>query len=178
MSTIIPEEYIDAFKDLLNKLEKDTNNMFQITINKFDSDQSEKNCVIGDFETRIKKIEIYEIMPEYSELIGQYNSRCDVEEKIKKLRCDESFSETKIHNDGEYGEVIIGKCRKCNSYAGKRKRMYNHIRMDICQNCSANLRNKWHEITISKWDYKIYTRGGRVGSYSIINPIGKYRFID
>lgn len=175
-SITVPDHYKVQLEELLNNLEKETGQIYQFTVNQFGF-YSNINMIIGDFTKRNLKIEVYEIDPEYSELLGIYNCREEFQNKIETLRCNEVFEEIKEIKWHKDDYIQIGKCKKCKSYnEGKKKYSPNYIRADLCQNCHADFRTKWWRVTISKNDYTIYTSEG--GRMSICTMIGKYRFVD
>jgi hypothetical protein len=173
----LPEKYKLQFKNLLQEMEAETGELFQITIDKFNDIKA--NYVLGDFTTRNCKLEIYEILPEYNELIGTYDSREEFSSLLKKLRCKELFSETKLY-DAPNGKIwLIGKCKKCNSYHNNVDgRAPNVVDVTVCQNCHHTLYSKWDKVRLSNNCDSIYIPNGRCGTFTLIDNIGKYRFVN
>lgn len=174
----IPEKYKELLSTVLNQMESETGNMYQFTVNKF-GNPSNYNCIIGNFKNRNIKIEVYDTKPKYKELVDVYDSRVDLVNKIKNLRCNEIFEETKEISDNMGGTITIGKCKNCHSYCENIPYRYpNTITSSCCQNdeCPKKiLFSKWDDIYVSEWDGHIFQSSG--GSLSICHDIGKYKFI-
>lgn len=166
--TILPIKYQEKFENLLSELENESGEMYQITINKFGS-ISHCEQIIGDFASRNLKIEVYDCDPKFFELLGKYDSRNDLINKIKKLNNDIAFSEIIESTNDSGRNVIIGKCIKCGHN--------NHVSIALCQNkkCKMDFRSDWFYVEVSKYDYSIYICYG--GRYAPCTTIAKYRFV-
>jgi hypothetical protein len=174
----IPEKYANALQNILNEMEQETGNMYQFTVN-CHGKLSNYDYVIGDFDDRNFKIEVYDMIPGYSELEGVYDTKDDVIKKMRELGCGDMFEETKDWKNSKGIKYTIGKCKKCHSYNEGVPRTYPNIvdRDAVCQNkaCSTFLRSKWNYLQLSKYDSDIYESHG--GSVSVCEHKGRYRFV-
>jgi hypothetical protein len=177
----IPDKFRGAFQSLLDQMEQETGNLYQLKIDQFDylRTYSEPEYTIGDFTTRPFQIEIYDMKPEYKALEGLYNTRNDVINKIQELRCNDLFEEIKDWTDNRGYVYKIGKCKNCHSYNEDfLNRSPNTISSNCCQNNACPNRwfnSKWNDVKISTNDTTIYTCDG--GTLSICHMKGHYRFI-
>lgn len=164
----LPIKYQEKFEKLLSELENDSGEMFQLTINKFGV-YSNENQIIGDFECRNLKIEVYECDPEYEELLGTYDSRDHLINKIKNINNKLAFSEIKESKNSSGSNIFIGKCIECGHE--------NDVRHALCQNtqCVTDFRSVWNYIRVSSHNYDIYICHG--GTFARCTNIGKYRFV-
>lgn len=80
----LPKDCKDLIQQILDYIETETGEMHEIKISRF-GHYEQHSLVIGDFEKRTNKIEVYEMEEEYKELIGIYDSKNDVRAKITQL---------------------------------------------------------------------------------------------
>lgn len=174
---VIPIKYKDILQKVLNEIESETGDMYQITINKF-GNYSSDNFILGDFDSRAGSIvEVYDVDPEYKELEGIYYDLDTLKFKIKLLRGNELFHDFKEYTDTNGKTSIIGKCNQCNSYNENNPTRYCNFIDGICQNpnCSRVMQfPKWEKVHIDKYGGTIYTANG--GSLSICHNKGKWRY--
>ncbi|QKF94447.1 hypothetical protein QKU48_gp0989 [Fadolivirus algeromassiliense] len=177
----IPQKYKDMLLNVLDCMELETGNMYQFTVHKF-GNYSNQSCIIGNFNTRPHKIEVYDMDQEYKELEDIYDNREQIYHKIKLLNGSESFYDFKEHTD-KYGRTyIIGKCKICHSYNDNVPNRCANSIDGICQNEECPDR-KSHKIRFSKWsgmqldnfNNHIYISSG--GSVSVCHDKGKWRYI-
>ena len=173
----IPEKYKQQLNNLLNQMEDETNNMYQFTINTFGY-ASNQNCIIGDFKKRNSQIEIYNVEDQYKELVGVYNSRDDIKNKIQSLENNEVFEETKEWVNKQGTKFIIGKCKACHSYNENVLNRFPNIVGSSCQNDNcrrSSFDTKWKNVQLSDFNNMIFVSAG--GSMSRCYEIGKWKFV-
>lgn len=172
-----PKSYQKLLEDILNQLEAETGQLYQFTINKFGTANNE-NLVIGDFNSRPSRIEVYDMDPDYRGLQGIYNNKSEIENKILELRGDDLFEEMKDWTDHTSKVYKIGKCKQCHSYNEGVPNSFPNVNSlhGCCQNrsCLRRILSKWDDIHISQHNGNIYSASGSV---SICNFKGKYRFV-
>lgn len=146
----IPQKYKDMLQNVLTQMESETGNMYQFTVNRF-GNPSNYNCVVGEFKTRNKKVEVYEMDTDHKELEGIYDSINDIINKLSELRKSEAY-------------VMSEGVKATKSLLGA------YYEYGMHQN-----NQKWTGIRVSEHDDAIYYAAG--GSLSICEPRGKYRFV-
>ena len=152
-----PEYYKSKFILLLNELEQDTGNMYQLDI--FQHDVSGK-IILNEFVKRSYKVEVFNMKESYKELNGIYDNLEAVESKIRQLH----NIEIKLKS-GTYKT-----CRSCSEYD------------ENCSNCqfvSEIFReSEWSELYVDKYHCIIFKTTHSVGSLgSLIESCGTYKFI-
>ena len=171
-SGILPEKYIDMFKEILSKLHTETGGIYQLHISKFDNMTG--GVTIGDFKDIVRPIIIYDMQPGYEELNGAYASVFEAKKRIKELATRNKFEEMKtIIMNGE--EVQLGKCKHCHSYCENLlHKTPNHTYFNVCQNCLMHFSSEWDTIEVSVSTSEVTKYSGRAAEYTFYDPIGKY----
>lgn len=177
--SIISTKFEEKLLNLLNEMENETGELYEISIMKFDS--NEKKQIIGEIKKRQLTIEVYDMIDDYSELNGVYANYDDIEDKIAKMGYNEKYEELKeIEYEGQ--KELIGKCRNCHKYNDESKnynrKCPNFVRLFTCQTrgCNDDRESKWRMIRVSSSYTSIYKSGG--GRFAELTPIGKYKFIN
>lgn len=173
----IPQKYKDALQTMLNTMESETGEMYQFTVNKFGC-YSNYNCVIGNFNKRPHKIEIYNMDPNYQLLEGVYDDKEAVRKQIKILKGSESFYDFKDYTNQNGYTFTIGKCKSCHSYNENISNTSPNNIDGICQNpqCKGSARfSIWNGVQLDHFTDDIYQSGG--GSISICHTKGKWRYV-
>jgi len=173
----IQPKYKEALQQLLNQMEKETGNMYQITVNKF-GNYHDCACIIGEFKKRELMLRVFDMDPEYKALEGIYLSKADIDKKLQELREQEMYEETKHYTDNIGIIETIGKCKRCHSYnENVPGRCPNFTNLNICQNkdCCWSLYSHWDNIHADDFRGTIYQDNG--GSLSVCFTRGKYEFI-
>jgi hypothetical protein len=170
----VPPAYIEQLQTVLSQLESETGSMYQITLQQFGHNGTH---IVGNFDKRPNQIEVYNMDPLFQELNGVYQSKDEIVNKIKELRANDIFEETRQYINHLGHSYAIGKCKVChsyNDYVGNS--VPNHISSNCCQNRSCpqpSLHSKWDNVELS--DGTIYQHNG--GSLSICHTKGYYKFI-
>ncbi len=81
---IIPKHLHDQFVSLHKQLEKETGIMFELSFNAY-GDMRRKTITIGNIETRLLPIKIYNMLPEYEALNGMYGSIKEARDTVEQF---------------------------------------------------------------------------------------------
>jgi hypothetical protein len=170
----LQQNHKDLLQQVLNQIETETGLKYQFTVNEFGNHDT---CIIGDF-TKRSNIEVYNMDPAYAHMNGVYETYSSIVDKIKELRVQDLFEETKDWTDKK-GEIHkIGKCKKCHSYNERITELPTFVTSNCChnKNCSDRmLFSKWDRLHVSKQDGTLYDCVG--GSLSICHTKGYYKFL-
>ncbi len=177
----VPEKYQKMLKGIVDMMEHEMGQMYQITVNKF-GDYHNVKCVVGGFESRNNKVLVYDMDAEHKELEGTYNNLREVEDKIKYLRGSEFFYDIKEFVDNRPGgfthsKFFIGKCKVCNSYNedGSPNFISGCCQNRDCTSCMNMAFCKWDFMQVDKYKGNIYTSSG--GSISVCHNKGKWKYL-
>lgn len=172
------ESYIEEFNKLLERMENETGNIFELKITEFE----EKSIILGDLKKRNMPLEVHSMCQDYGVLNGFYGSKAQLREKINALMLNDMFEEHKtIQYNGR--DIIVGKCKECHSYGdGNENNDPRKMNLDILRKCRICRKkfstSKWNGISVSDHSGNIYCCDGRMGAFAQrVKTIGKYKFI-
>ena len=172
IKTSIPDKYATEFINMINKMEEETGNMYELTVKQFGS-MSNYNVTLCSFENRNNYV-IFDMKDKYKDLEGNYTSIKEIKDKIELFKYptfENIFIKNKIIESWE--------CPKCNTYGFDEigmdtNNMCNFVGNLLCQNCEYYNSSIWEGVIIGVQEGKIYAGGG--GSISVFTNIGKIKF--
>lgn len=177
----IPQKYQDMLQSILEQMESETGNMYQITINTFGI-HSNYNTMIGNFNRKSYKIKVHNMKPGLEELEGIYNDKNEVYKKIKMFRASERYYDFKEYTDKRGKTYTIGKCKHCHSYNENNSNNSgpNNIDNRCCQNdkCVKKIHfSIWDNLELDHNTDTIWDNGGG-GGICVYHKMGKWQMIN
>lgn len=170
--TFVPDQYINYFSDVLDKLEQETGKLYSLSIQEIGCHHP---MTLKSFDERSKYV-VSDMKSKYKELEGEYSCVIDIKKRIINLLygdllVDPSNLTWHLSINNPMDGFISGKwqCPEC-GYPS------NYVGNELCQARVQNIcryihKSIWYDVKICVKNQEVYQCGG--GSLSICHPLGK-----
>jgi len=155
-------------KDMLQNLEKETGEKYQLSIRQFGKPVGDV-LMVGQFSERSDKLKVTMTNQKYKELELTYGDYKSLENKIKELQSKNLFEETKLWTNAEGEKFTIGKCRLCHSYNDESLVGYPNLIDNKCQTRKCpGIASKWQNVDVVDWHGVIRCELQEIGRYEFV----------